>query len=182
MIYLTNQRGAILRQFLNDIFFRFGRSVFRRISILRLLVCLFCCWGWTLTAPFAPSMASPSAGNSGSDPVTKSYAQAVNKKVENSSFKISMRFPVDINGEMGFIFSESEMVKAAEEFRYALVMKFMRFRPSIDKIRLNVVKTWGLQEISTISFMDDYHVLIHMKSERDFVHGWAHEGRKNNGG
>lgn len=50
-------------------------------------------------------------------------------------------------------------------------MKFMRVRPSIDEIRLNVVKKWGLVEILTISFMDVYHVLIQMKNERDFVHG-----------
>lgn len=56
------------------------------------------------------------------------------------------------------------MVKAGEEFRYALVMKFMRTRPSIDKIWLTVVKAWGLMEIPTISFMDDHHMLIHMKT------------------
>ncbi|XP_042959294.1 uncharacterized protein LOC122294521 [Carya illinoinensis] len=121
-------------------------------------------------------MASPSAGLAGSD-VLKSYAQVVNKKTEHPTFKIPMRFPVDIDGEMGFVFSELEMTKAADEFRYALVMKFMKSRPSIDKIRLTVVKTWGLTEVPTISFMDEFHVLIHMKNERDFVHGWAREGR-----
>lgn len=25
--------------------------------------------------------------------------------------------------------------------------------------------------------MDDYHVLIQIKNERDFIHGWAREGR-----
>ncbi|KAK3219917.1 hypothetical protein Dsin_013887 [Dipteronia sinensis] len=123
-------------------------------------------------------MASPSAGTAIQAGLgVNSYAQAVNEKVDTPAFKIPMRFPVDINGELGFIFSETEMVKAEEDFRFALVMKFMRYRPSIDKIRLSVVKTWGLTEIPTISFMDDYHVLIHMKNERDFVHGWTREGR-----
>lgn len=67
------------------------------------------------------------------------------------------------------------MAKTAEEFHFALVMKFIRNRPSIDKIRLNVVKTWRLNKIS--SFMDELNVLIYMKNERDFVYGWAHEGR-----
>lgn len=69
------------------------------------------------------------------------------------------------------------MMKAVEEYKFAIVMKFMRVWPSIDVIRLNVVKKWGLVEIQTISFMDDYHVLIQMKNERDFVHGWVREGR-----
>lgn len=56
-------------------------------------------------------------------------------------------------------------------------MKFMRARPLIDVIRLNMVKKWGLTQISTISFMNDFHFLIQMKNERDFVHGLTWEGR-----
>ncbi|KAJ0088691.1 hypothetical protein Patl1_32423 [Pistacia atlantica] len=130
-------------------------------------------------------MALPSAGNGGfSEPMNFSYAQAVSqltdkvsKHAENSSFKLPMCFPVDIDGELGFVFLDSEMVKAAEDLKFALVMKFMRVRPSIDKLHLHVVKNWGLIEIPQISFMDDYHILIHMKNERDFIHGWTREGR-----
>lgn len=53
-------------------------------------------------------------------------------------------------------------------------MKFMCGKPSIDNIKLHV-------EIPTISLMDDYHVLIQMKNKRDFVHGWAHEGKSMHG-
>ncbi|KAK1577801.1 hypothetical protein Q3G72_024969 [Acer saccharum] len=130
-------------------------------------------------ASSTPLMALPSAGTAvqvGAG--VKSYAQAVDKKVETHAYKFPMRYPVDINDELGFIFSEMKMVKAEEDFRFALVMKFMRFRPSIDRIRLSVVKTWGLTEIPMISFMDDYHVLIHMKNERDFVHGWTREASR----
>ncbi|XP_031287891.1 uncharacterized protein LOC116146622 [Pistacia vera] len=130
-------------------------------------------------------MPLPSAGNDVfSDPLNFSYAQAVSKHTDkvskhadNTSFKLPMRFPVDIDGELGFVFSESEMVKVAEDLKFALVMKFMRLRHSIDKLRLHVVKNWGLIEIPQISFMDDYHILIHMKNERDFIHGWTREGR-----
>lgn len=66
------------------------------------------------------------------------------KSAESSDFKIPMHFPVDINGELGFIFIELEMVKVAKDFHFALVMKFMIVRPSIDNIQLAVVKTWGL--------------------------------------
>lgn len=81
-----------------------------------------------------------------------------------------MHFPVEINGELRFIFSEPEMSKA-------LVMKFLRVRPSIDIIRMHEVKKCGLKEIPTICFMDDHHVLVQMKNECDFIHGWAREGR-----
>ncbi|KAL5973702.1 hypothetical protein ACLOJK_030358 [Asimina triloba] len=69
------------------------------------------------------------------------------------------------------------MTKAVEDYKFAIVMKILRVQPSINVIRLNVVKKRGLVEIPTISFMNDYHVLIQMKNERDFVHGWAREGR-----
>ncbi|KAL5995846.1 hypothetical protein ACLOJK_025917 [Asimina triloba] len=126
----------------------------------------------------SPLMALLSAGSVGSgDGLVRSYASAVSKLVDIPSFNISLRFPVDINDELGFVFMETEMTKAAEEYKFAIVTKFFRVRPSIDVIRLNVVKKWGLVEILTISFMDDYHVLLQMKNERDFVHGWAREGR-----
>lgn len=101
----------------------------------------------------------------------QSYAQAMNKRVDAHVFKLPMRFSVDINGEQGFIFSKTKMTKVEEEFHFALVMKFRCYRPSIDKIRVSIVKTWELTKIPTISVMDDYHVLIHMNNERDFVHG-----------
>lgn len=69
------------------------------------------------------------------------------------------------------------MPKAADDFRYALVLKFVRSRPSIDDVRLAIIKSWGLIDIPTVSVMDDHHILVQMKSERDFVHGWTHEGR-----
>ncbi|KAK2648879.1 hypothetical protein Ddye_016368 [Dipteronia dyeriana] len=123
-------------------------------------------------------MALPLAGNTGfGDGLARTYASTVSKLTDNSSFKIPLRFPVDINGKLGFIFSETEMTKAAEEYKYAIVMKFLGVRPSIDVIRLNVAKTWSSVEILMISFMDDYHVLIQMKNERDFVQGWVREGR-----
>lgn len=75
------------------------------------------------------------------------------------------------------MFSEVEMIRAAEEFRHALVLKFLRSRPSIDNIRLAMVKMWGLLELPTISFMDAHHVFINLQSERDFVHAWTREGR-----
>ncbi|KAG2686060.1 hypothetical protein I3760_10G158400 [Carya illinoinensis] len=80
-----------------------------------------------------------------------------------------MRYPVDINGEQSFVFSEFEFLKEANDFCFALVLKFSWSRPSIDVIRLVVIKTWGLMDILTISFMNDRHILVHMKTERDYM-------------
>lgn len=94
-----------------------------------------------------------------------------------STFKLPMHFPVDVDGQSGFVFTEAEMARADEDFCFTLVLKFLQSRPSIDVIRLAVVKTWGLLEIPTISFMDAHHVFIKLNFERDFVHEWAREGR-----
>ncbi|KAL6012788.1 hypothetical protein ACLOJK_003277 [Asimina triloba] len=87
-------------------------------------------------------MASPSAGPTGSN-VLKSYAQVVKNTTEHPMFKIPMRFPVDIDGEMSFVFSELEMTKAADEFRYAVGEKRK------NEGRVNVNKIWhqkGIKE------------------------------------
>lgn len=104
-----------------------------------------------------------------------SYAQVVLKPYASSSFKLPMHVPVDVDGQPGFAFTKAKMARAAEDFCFALVLKFLRSRPSIDVIHLAVVKMWGLLEIPTISFMDVYHVFIKLNSGRDFVHVWARE-------
>lgn len=119
--------------------------------------------------PPPPAAEAPTSG-------LKTYVQAVAKGVV-SLFKILLRYPVDINCEKGFVFSKGEMMKAIEEIRFALVLKFVHSRPLIDDIRLSMIKTWGLHEIPVINFMDEHHVLIIMQSEQDFMHGWAKEGR-----
>lgn len=64
------------------------------------------------------------------------------------------------------------MMKAVDDFKFAIIMKFMHVWPSIDVIQLNVVKKWGPIDILTIKFLDDYDVvLIQMWNEHDFVHG-----------
>ncbi|XP_035541717.1 uncharacterized protein LOC118344704 [Juglans regia] len=108
--------------------------------------------------------------------IKPTYAQAMVKQ-DSSSFKMPMRYPVDINGESGFIFTNLEMSKAADDFRFALVLKFVRIHPPIEKIRRHIIKSWGLLESPTISFMDAYYVLLRLQTERDFVHAWAREGR-----
>lgn len=126
----------------------------------------------------APLVVTTSMGTiARSDPGPMSYAQAIQKQKSFTSFNLSLRFPTEIGGEKGFIFLEHEMSKAAEDFRFTLVLKFLRSCPSINLIRTTIIKTWGLTKIPTMSFMDCFHVLIQMQNEKDFIHSWAREGR-----
>ncbi|KAF5481437.1 hypothetical protein F2P56_002087 [Juglans regia] len=124
-----------------------------------------------------PSTLPSSEGPAGGDGGALSYVQIVSKVGTPSAFKVPMRYPVDVDGEPGFVFTEPEMSKAAEDFHFAIVLKFVRMRPTIDDIRLAIIKSWGLLEIPTVSLMDDYHVLVKMQTERDYLHGWAREGQ-----
>ncbi|CAI9784432.1 unnamed protein product [Fraxinus pennsylvanica] len=90
---------------------------------------------------------------------------------------IPMKNPTLINGQMGFVFIDQETKKLADDLRFTLVIKFLTTRPNIDELRREVVKTWGLKEVPTISFMDEFHVLIQLNNETDFLHVWAREGR-----
>lgn len=89
-------------------------------------------------------MALPPVGNVRKyDPLVKSYASKVAKPMESTSFKMPIRFSVDINCELGSIFIDFEKAKAAYEYKFAIVMKFVRARPSNDNIRLHIVKKMG---------------------------------------
>lgn len=72
-----------------------------------------------------------------------------------------------INGELGINFLEAKMEKVAKDLNFALVMKFSIWRSPIDDIRQQIIKTWGFLEVSTIRFMDNHHILLHLGSERD---------------
>ncbi|CAI9760128.1 unnamed protein product [Fraxinus pennsylvanica] len=95
---------------------------------------------------------------------------------------VAMKILVDIDGDMGFRFTEMEEKKLAEEFRFGLVLKFLTVRPNIDTIRLTINKTWGLREMPVVSFMDSKHVLFQLRNEIDYIHTWAREGRTMAGG
>lgn len=51
-------------------------------------------------------------------------------------FKLPLRKPELINGDLGFVFSDVEMDRVAEDLKFVLVLKFLSTRPSIDVLRL----------------------------------------------
>ncbi|CAI9769655.1 unnamed protein product [Fraxinus pennsylvanica] len=90
---------------------------------------------------------------------------------------LQLRRPKLIDGELGFIFTDAKVKRLAEDFRFALVLKFLSSRPNIDLVRAAITKTWGLREVPVVSYMDASHVLVKMNNEGDFLHAWAREGR-----
>lgn len=96
-----------------------------------------------------------------------------------ASIQISftLRKPENINGELGFVFSDIEMDRAAKDLKFALVLKFLLTRPSIDVLRLKIFKTWGFSEVPMISFMDEYNVLLNLANEKYYLHAWVRERR-----
>ncbi|KAL5976488.1 hypothetical protein ACLOJK_020821 [Asimina triloba] len=85
-----------------------------------------CLLGLAVLRRYNPLMAVPSAGNVGTgDGLVRSYASAASKPSDTPSFKIPLRFPVDINNEFDFVFTETEMTKAAEDYKFVIVMEFL---------------------------------------------------------
>ncbi|CAI9769525.1 unnamed protein product [Fraxinus pennsylvanica] len=90
---------------------------------------------------------------------------------------IQMKNPIQINGQMGFVFTDQETKKLANDLKFAMVIKFLTTRPNIDELRRAVIKSWGLTDIPFISIMDVVHVLIQLNNEANFFHVWAREER-----
>lgn len=69
------------------------------------------------------------------------------------------------------------MDRVAKDLRFALILKFISVRPSIDVLRKQIIKTWGFAEVLMINFLDNYHVLLYLTNENDYFHIWPREGR-----
>lgn len=103
--------------------------------------------------------------------------KALQRPLQQPKFCLPLRKPENINGELGFVFFDMEMARVDVDLKFALVLKFTSTRPSIDVLILNIIIAWGFTEVPMVSFMVDYHVLLHLANEKDYVHDWAREGR-----
>ncbi|KAG2726153.1 hypothetical protein I3760_01G099400 [Carya illinoinensis] len=74
----------------------------------------------------------------------------VNRPQPLPSLDISVREPRFVDGEMFFTFSPAEVAKSAEPFRFAVVLKFQRRRPSLDQIRIFIKSRWGLKAMLVV--------------------------------
>lgn len=65
----------------------------------------------------------------------KTFAQALCHQLPQSKYKLPLRKPKIINGELYFVFSDLEMDRTAEDLKHALVLKFLSHRLSINILR-----------------------------------------------
>ncbi|XP_042962411.1 uncharacterized protein LOC122296673 [Carya illinoinensis] len=87
-----------------------------------------------------------------------------------------------MDGEVYFLFSEEEMLKSAEPFRFSLVLKFLRQRPSLDAIRMFIKNRWGLSGMAVVSAMRrPQNMFVRLTSEEDFNKAFSREACDING-
>lgn len=64
---------------------------------------------------------------------------------------------------------------AVEELKYALIIKFLFLKLSINVLR-TIIKTHGFSEVPMINFMYNYQVFsLYLANEKDYLHAWAQE-------
>ncbi|XP_041025281.1 uncharacterized protein LOC121265657 [Juglans microcarpa x Juglans regia] len=89
---------------------------------------------------------------------------------------VAHRVPKSKDGESFFQFSKEEIQRSAEPFRFSIVLKFLRNRPSLDAIRAFIQKCWNLDGIPVVSNMlHPRNVFIRMTSEEDYMKALSRE-------
>ncbi|XP_042964017.1 uncharacterized protein LOC122298309 [Carya illinoinensis] len=99
-----------------------------------------------------------------------------------SEMEVSFRQPKTIDGELVFTFSVDEIEKLAQPFRYSIVLKFLKQRPSLDAVRSFIRNRWGLSSMPVVSAMQrPRHVFVRMANEMDFNKALSRESCEVNG-
>ncbi|KAF5469004.1 hypothetical protein F2P56_013109 [Juglans regia] len=75
-----------------------------------------------------------------------------------------------LDGEVYFQFLREEIIKSAESFRFSVVLKFLKQRPSLDVVRCFIHNHWGLSTTPVVSSMRRLrNVFVCMANEVDFT-------------
>ncbi|XP_041009290.1 uncharacterized protein LOC121253324 [Juglans microcarpa x Juglans regia] len=73
-------------------------------------------------------------------------------------------------------FTKEEIERSAQPFKFSLVMKFMRQRPSLDIIRAFIRSRWGLDSKPVVSAMlKARSVFVRFSNELDFIKAFSRE-------
>lgn len=89
---------------------------------------------------------------------------------------VPFRAPKIVDGEVCVMFSKKEIENSALPFRYSIVLKFLRQRPSLDAIRVFIRSRWGLNKQPAVSSMlKPRNVFIRMANEGDFIKALTRE-------
>ncbi|KAF5468915.1 hypothetical protein F2P56_013023 [Juglans regia] len=87
-----------------------------------------------------------------------------------------------VEGEVYFQFTKEEITRSAEPFRYSVVLKFLKNRPSLDAVRAFIHSRWGLTAIPVVSSMRrPRNVFVCMANEVDFTQALSQEVCEING-
>lgn len=70
---------------------------------------------------------------------------------------------------MFFLFSKAEINQSAEPFRFSVVLKFLRRRPSLDHIRAFIKNRWGLKSVLVIGQLQNLRNVLVRMAEEDFI-------------
>ncbi|XP_042964729.1 uncharacterized protein LOC122298952 [Carya illinoinensis] len=89
---------------------------------------------------------------------------------------VPVRAPKVLDGDTYIWFSQDELDRSAQPFRYSLVLKFIRQRPSLDTIRAFIRTRWGLNAQPVVSSMKSpRHVFLRFAKEDDYHKAYARE-------
>ncbi|KAF5470378.1 hypothetical protein F2P56_010897, partial [Juglans regia] len=95
---------------------------------------------------------------------------------------LAPRVPKVLEGEVYFQFSKEEIARSAEPFRYSVVLKFLKNRPSLDAVRAFIHSRWGLTANPVVSAMRrPRNVFVRMVNEVDFTKALSREVCEING-
>ncbi|XP_042958095.1 uncharacterized protein LOC122293630 [Carya illinoinensis] len=89
---------------------------------------------------------------------------------------LAPRIPKIVDGEVFFQFTKEEIARLAEPFRFSIVLKFLKQRPSLDAFRSFIHSRWGLSSTPVVSSMQrPRNVFVRMMSEADFTKALSRE-------
>lgn len=71
----------------------------------------------------------------------KTFAQELMQPLQMSRYCIAPRKPKTIKGELGFVFSKTEVEYVMEDMKHALVLNFLSKRPLIDVLTSQIIKS-----------------------------------------
>lgn len=85
---------------------------------------------------------------------------------------IPLQQPKHVEGEVFVQFTKEELDRSAVSFQFYLVLKFLRQRPSLDRIRGFIHSRWGLSTHPVVSVMRrPRNFFVRFSNEDDFLKG-----------
>ncbi|GLT54592.1 hypothetical protein SLA2020_277800 [Shorea laevis] len=114
---------------------------------------------------------------------TRSFAELVSAPPQPiPEVVVPLRSPQIVDGEVCVQFSRDELERSAAPFRFAMVMKFLKHRPSLDRIRAFIHGRWGLVTQPVVSAMrKPRNVFVRFSAEADFIKALSRESSEIDG-